>query len=178
MHKNRFVIFGGPTLDSFTGSLLKTVMAPWDEKPSFYLPFAQPPLPCDGCGYCKNQPACKYHDLDEFFETFSKAEEIILVFPVYNNSFPAPLKALLDRFQRFYAARFFRNEKPPMAGCRTVTLVMTMGNKNDVTPLILAQLKPLFSICGCTLIKSVVLTGTDTLSPDAPLKPHITQYYS
>lgn len=36
------------------------------------------------------------------------ADAVIVATPVYNLSFPAPMKALFDRFQRYYEAHFRR----------------------------------------------------------------------
>lgn len=172
------VISGIPSGSVFTKRLLADVTDRLEAEPICYNAFLTPPLPCDGCGYCKHQAACKHRDLDDFFANFAAAEHIILAFPVYNNSFPAPLKALLDRFQQYYYARFVRNMRPPMSGKRTVTLVMTMGSNRDVTPLILEQLRPIFTICGCRLGTSIVLTGTDHLLPTDALTPIVTHYES
>ena len=95
------------------------------------------------------------------FEYFKNSDEVFFAFPVYNGSFPAPLKALIDRFQIFYNARFFKNKHPPIEGVRQVTLIITAGGKIDPLPLITAQLKPIFTVCGCKLKKAVVLSGTD-----------------
>lgn len=170
------VVSGIPSGSVYTQKLLATVTDALTEAPLLYDAFSALPIPCDGCGYCKAHPACKHRDLDRFFEAFSAADHIIFAFPVYNNSVPAPLKALLDRFQQFYYARFVRGERPPMPGRRTVTLVMTMGADHDVTPLILEQLRPIFTICGCRLRKSIVQVGTDRLSSADSLTPILKTY--
>ena len=158
---DNLIIYGSPNKSSFTMKLLKKSAAEKLKNSYFYDCFEKNPAPCDGCGICKVNDACKFDDLNEFFENFKSAKEVIFAFPVYNGSFPAPLKSLIDRFQIFYNARFFKNKRPPVAGKRDVTLVITAGGEFDPLPLIMAQLKPLFTVCGCSLKRAVVLIGTD-----------------
>lgn len=158
---NNLIIYGSPNKSSFTMELLKKVTAEKFENSYLYNCFEKSPKPCDGCGLCKVKDFCKYDDLKEFFESFENSDEVFFAFPVYNGSFPAPLKALIDRFQIFYNARFFKNKRPPIEGVRQVTLIITAGGKIDPLPLITAQLKPIFTVCGCKLKKAFVLGGTD-----------------
>ena len=115
---NKLIIYGSPNKNSFTMELLKKVTAEKFENSYVYDCFENSPNPCDGCGFCKVKDSCKFDDLNQFFENFKKAEKIFFAFPVYNGSFPAPLKALIDRFQIFYNARFFKNKRPPIEGVR------------------------------------------------------------
>ena len=156
------IIYGSPNKDhSFTMELLKKVEPDFLDNSIFFDCFDASPKPCDGCGFSKKADNCKYADLNSFFDNFKAASRVIIAFPVYNGSFPSPMKALFDRFQQFYNARFFKNKQPPIKGIREVTLVMTAGSKNDPLPIILAQLKPIFTVCGCRLKKAVMLMGTD-----------------
>ena len=159
---DNLIIYGSPNKDhSFTMELLKKVEPDFLDNSVFFDCFNASPKPCDGCGFCKRADNCKYTDLNGFFDAFKAASRVIFAFPIYNGSFPAPMKALIDRFQQFYNARFFKNKRPPIEGMRDVTLVITAGSKNDPLPLIAAQLKPLFTVCGCRLKKAVMLLGTD-----------------
>ena len=154
------ILYGSPNINSFTMELLKSVNN-MDNDSYFFDCFKSSPKPCDGCGFCKTKDGCKFGDLEEFFKEFEKAKNIIIAFPVYNGSFPAPLKAVIDRFQFFYNRRFFKNIKPPIKGKRNVTLVITAGSNENPLPLITAQLKPVFTVCGCKLKNAVMLLGTD-----------------
>ena len=68
--------------------------------------------------------------LDIFFEDFEDADYIAFFTPVYNNFFPAPLKALIDRFQRYYSARFCRGANPPIAKPKKVGAVIVSGSNS------------------------------------------------
>ena len=174
-HKN-LVVFGSPSRDSFTAQLLNEMLERLPGGAVIFDCFATPPAPCDGCGRCKTEAGCRHGDLDGFFTPFAEADQVIFAFPVYNNSFPAPLKALIDRFQLFYNARFSRHEKHPVPGRREVTVLLTRGGPQDVSELVLAQLRPVFTVTGCVLKRCVVLTDTDRLTPGQPLHPVMTDY--
>ena len=133
-------------------------------------------MPCTDCGLCKVKTECCFTDLDRFFNDFQKATNVIFAFPVYNGSVPSPLKSLIDRFQRFYNARFCQNIKPPMAGSRKVTLLITSGSGKNYTDDILKQFVPMFTISGCTLSAVNSLKGTDLLTNADKICPEIKHY--
>ena len=156
------IIYGSPKKSSFTMELLEKSLNEDISSFEFYDCFEKIPKPCIDCGYCKENEGCCFDDLKDFFENFKNAKKVIFAFPVYNGSFPAPLKALIDRFQFLYNDRFYKKRRPPIEGVRDVTLVITAGAKSDPLPIITNQLSPLFTICGCKLKKAIVLTGTDS----------------
>ncbi len=170
MEDKTLIIYASPKSGSFTEKLLISEVGSLSLYPVFDC-FKELPLPCNDCGYCKTKNGCSKSDLDRFFLDFEKAEKIVIAFPVYNSSVPAPLKALLDRFQRFFSARFLRGIKPPMDGKREVTLIITSGSDKDLLEDILKQITPIFTISGCTLKKCITLKSTDKLSKDGILTP-------
>ena len=170
------IVFGSPKHNSFTAKLVNGIKPIFGDDCITYDCFKMSPAPCDACNHCQKTDGCKFTDLNEFFDNFEKAEEIIIAFPLYNGSFPAPLKALIDRFQRFYNKRFALGIKPPMKGKRDVTLIITSGSKTDHLPQIISQLSPLFTISGCTLKKAIILNGTDSLSPNQKLNPKTIEF--
>ncbi|MBR0413347.1 MAG: flavodoxin family protein [Eubacterium sp.] len=88
------------------------------------------PAPCVACNYCEQHDGCANKDLDIFFEDFEDADYIAFFTPVYNNFFPAPLKALIDRFQRYYSARFCRGANPPIEKPKKVGAVIVSGSNS------------------------------------------------
>jgi multimeric flavodoxin WrbA len=60
-------------------------------------------LPCTGCETCKNTKHCILQDdMNEIYDLFHMAINIIIVSPIYFMHVPSPLKALIDRTQVFY----------------------------------------------------------------------------
>lgn len=120
--------------------------------------------PCIDCGYCKVHRACVFSDMDDIDRYLKKADLLIFVSPVYNFSFPAPMKAVLDRMQRYFCARFYGNLRPPIDKRKKAVLLASCGSK-DISGIKImeAQLNKIFTIINCSLIGSVLLKGTDTL---------------
>ncbi len=123
--------------------------------------FATPPLPCDDCGHCKTAAGCSKPDLREFYAAFEASDLVVIATPVYNRGFPAPLKALLDRLQVYYNARFARGVKKPIETPRDVVMLLTCGGRDDCTAALTEQLKPALTVTNATLTATQIVCGTD-----------------
>ena len=93
---------------------------------------------------------------------FETCDIFVLVTPVYYNSFPAPLKAVIDRFQRYYSARFSRGIKPPIAKPRVAAILATCGSGDrDGLSEIKNQFKRAATVLNCTVAGAAFARGTD-----------------
>ena len=117
--------------------------------------------PCTDCRACRKSEGCALNDMDAFFADFETADGIIIASPVYNMSFPSPLKAIIDRMQRYYSARFFLHKRPPIAKYRPVALLLSAGSKEEDGVLAAQQLKKIFTVTNCELLCQVTLNDTD-----------------
>ena len=127
--KTFMIINGSPRKDGISAELVKQV------KPYFldceikeYNIYDLAPAPCTDCKYCEYHEGCSNHDLDIFFEDFEAADYVAFFTPVYNNFFPAPLKAVIDRFQRYFNARYKRGANPPVEKRKKVGVVISSGS--------------------------------------------------
>ena len=119
-------------------------------------------LPCTGCGFCKSEEACAMHDFDEIDALLRRADGIVVATPVYNLSFPSPLKAIVDRTQRYFEARFSLLKKPPIEKPKTAVLLVTLGSDDlDGVDVITRQLKMIFSVMNTSLDGLAVWPRTD-----------------
>lgn len=118
--------------------------------------------PCIACGYCQKTEGCAFHDLDAFNQALRACDLLIIAAPVYNLSFPAQLKAVIDRFQRYFEARFSRGIRPAIAAHRDAVLLLTMGRYDPFAVEVCEKtLKQSFSVMNTTLKNTVVLPNTD-----------------
>ena len=118
--------------------------------------------PCIACGACKVKDGCIYHDMDAFDAAFRTCDLFVVASPVYNLSFPAQFKALLDRFQRYFEARFTRGVRPVMEKKRKAVLLLTMGQHDDFAVEVCEKtLHQSFSILNVKLIRTLCLPDTD-----------------
>ncbi len=121
------------------------------------------PAPCIACNYCEQHDGCSNKDLDIFFEDFEDADYIAFFTPVYNNFFPAPLKAVIDRFQRYYSARFCRGAKPPIAKPKKVGVVIASGsNARQNADYMTAALKQSFTVLNGEVRARYYIPNTDS----------------
>ena len=127
--------------------------------------YALAPAPCTACCYCEQHDGCSNHDLDIFFEDFENADYIAVFSPVYNNFFPAPLKAVIDRFQRYYSARFCRGANPPIEKEKSAGLVITSGsNARQNADFMYNTLKQSMAVLNTELKARYYIPGTDSKS--------------
>lgn len=125
------------------------------------------PTPCNACGYCKACNGCSKKDLEEFFKKFETADVIVFATPIYFMGVPAPMKALIDRFQRYYEARFRRNTKNPIEKRRKAALIVTSGSDGEIGyEVIKHQLLQAFTVLNIELRGSMLARNTDKCGID------------
>ena len=101
--------------------------------------------------------------MDAFFADFETADGIIIASPVYNMSFPSPLKAIIDRMQRYYSARFFLDKRSPVAKRRPVAMLLSAGSPDENGDFSAMQLRKIFTVTNCELLCRVTLNNTDNI---------------
>lgn len=156
------IITGSPHKNGHTSKLIARYLSKHAiSADAIYSAYDMLPLPCIDCGFCKSVSHCTQRDLDEFYNDFEHCTRLIIAFPVYNAGLPSPMKAILDRMQVFYNARFYRNISPPIADPKSVSILTTQGSDKPYEKIILAQLEPVFTVTNCTLLEYICEKGTD-----------------
>ena len=87
--------------------------------------------PCNGCNFCEENGRCAHRDLDEFYKQFEECDRVIFLTPVYNGTFPAPLKSLVDRFQVYYTIFYHNGKVQPIKKKREAYLVVSSGRDGE-----------------------------------------------
>ncbi len=75
--------------------------------------------PCKDCRYCWHKKGCSIHDgMDEVYRLLEECDNVVLASPMYFHSVTGKLKALIDRFQVYWAGhvRGDMPEKPLRKG--------------------------------------------------------------
>ena len=161
--KKFLIIDGSPRKDGVCAELIRQV------KPYFidceikeYDTFALAPAPCCDCKYCEFHEGCCNHDLDIFFEDFEAADYIAFFTPVYNNFFFFFFKAVVDRFQRYYSARFKRGANPPIEKFKRVGTVIVAGsNARAASDYMTNTLKQSFAVLNGEVCARYFIPNTD-----------------
>ena len=100
--------------------------------------------------------------LDQIDDMIRRADMLVFATPVYNLTFPAPLKAIVDRFQRYFEARFALGLRPPIAKPKRAALLMTQGSGDPFgAQAIEKQLRMTFTVMNTQLDEIVLWTDTD-----------------
>lgn len=158
------VLFGSPHKDGFTARLLSEFLQPLRGAANIKIidSYDSEIAPCTGCGLCACREVCSQGDFDELDRLIRQADLIVVATPVYVLSFPAPLKAIVDRTQRYFSARFSIGVNPPIAKHKSAVLLATCGSQNlEGVRIISKQLKMIFSVMNTTLDREVVWPNTD-----------------
>lgn len=165
------VIYGGPRqngatanmLQCFTELLSRSAVEHSLPPVAFvrYTAYACGFAPCTDCRACSRSEGCVQRDMDDFFRDFETADALIFATPIYNMSFPAPLKTILDRMQRYYNARFSLGKRPPIVKRRPAVLLMAAGSPDENGSIAVRQLERSFTVTNCALVGHCIRNGTD-----------------
>ncbi len=167
-------IMASPRKTGYTAKLLGSLLREFPKGTNIEIVnlYELNPIPCNACGYCKAGNGCSKKDLEDFFKKFETADVIVFATPIYFMGVPAPFKALLDRFQRYYEARFRRNMQNPIEKHRKAVLIVTSGSDGEIGyEVIKHQLLQAFTVlnielCGTTLARNTDKCGVDNTDVD------------
>ena len=163
--KHALVLFSSPHKDGYTKKLLEAFLdrlkgKDWQVKS---LDICKVNIhPCIACGYCQKADGCAFRDLDEFDRDLRACDLLVIATPVYNLSFPAQLKAVIDRFQRYFEARFARGIRPAIATHRDAVLLLTMGRYDPFAVEVCEKtLRQSFSVMNTTRRRATLVKAGD-----------------
>ena len=161
-HPKTLVVFASPHPQGATARLLdKYLTAKGITEYATFDCYATPVAPCNDCGACKQAFRCRLRDLDAFLEQFTPCTRVIFAFPIYNAGVPAPLKALLDRFQLFFNARFCLGRPKGSMPQKEAALLYTCGQKDGYASQVRAIFEPMFTVMDTQLTEILVTSDTD-----------------
>lgn len=162
-------LMGSPRKNGYTAKLLGALLREFPKGTDIEIVslYELNPTPCNACGYCKAGNGCSKKDLEEFFKKFETADVIIFATPIYFMGVPAPMKALIDRFQRYYEARFRRNVKYPIEKRRKAALIVTSGSDGEIGyEVVKHQFLQAFSVLNIELGGAMLARNTDKCGVD------------
>lgn len=167
--KKVLALVASPRKTGYTAKLLNALLHEFPKGTAIEIAnlYELNPKPCNACGYCKACNGCSKKDLEEFLKKFEEADIIIFATPIYFMGVPAPFKALIDRFQRYYEARFRRGIKTPIEKRRKAVLVVTSGSDGEIGfEVIKHQLLQAFTVLNIELKGAVLVRNTDKCGID------------
>lgn len=120
--------------------------------------------PCIGCYRCFNEGVCTFEDdMDAIYTALEEASLLVVCSPVYTNTVPAGLKAVMDRCQALHARRTLFGRRHPKEERRGLffSVAGRVGQENFAA--ILPVAVAFFSLVGYPLAESPCFDGMDHL---------------
>lgn len=164
--KDMLIIYGSPHSKGSTSELLSVFIKDFEESGSWNIhtvdTYQLNPHPCTGCRLCAKKESCAFEDMDKLDKELRQSDLLVIASPIYNYSFPSPLKAVLDRWQRYFEAHFALGKKPAIKKHRRAVALLTMGSDEDFgVEVATYQLKRAFSVMNTELYGCAVWSATD-----------------
>lgn len=159
------VFFASPRENGNTEKLLGSFLSglPREAEVRVFSAYKINARPCTACGECGDKLCCVHNDLDFLDEYIVNADVVVFATPIYYCSVPSPLKAIFDRFQKYYAAK--ERGETIFAGNRKGAILLTLGRSGKMSiPLVEQQIKNAFDAISCEYIGTAYANFTDTLS--------------
>lgn len=177
-NKTALVFFGSPHTNGYTAQLLQEFLQylAADYQIVFVDSYREKIAPCTACGFCERQEGCSLRDFDAIHHHLCSCDLLVVASPIYNLSFPAPLKAILDRMQRYFSARFSLGKKPPIPKHKRSILLLTSGSDCDEgADIMRRQLEMIYTVIHATLEQQILWKSTDRQVPLSLLQEEIRQ---
>lgn len=123
--------------------------------------------PCKGCGGCNRAGRCVIEDsFQELFDKLIVCDGVVFASPLYFMNVPARGKALIDRCQSFWAAKYSLGMDLFTGRKRLGLLVSCSGKKHGpggshIFRGIEDTMTYVFDALGMEMLKSLLITGVD-----------------
>ena len=118
--------------------------------------------PCIGCYRCFNDGVCTFEDdMEAIYDALEHASLLVVCSPVYTNTVPAGLKAVMDRCQALHARRTIAGRRPTKKDRRGLffSVAGRVGDENFAAILPVAE--AFFSLAGYPLAGTACFGGMD-----------------
>ena len=167
LYKKILVVYGSPHQNGPTSVLVEALVGALPDTCTVtrFECFKRFARPCVDCKICHMAPMCAFDDLEDYYELLESADAIVFAAPVYNSSFPAPMKAVLDRGQRYWAQRFVLGERFGDGTKRPAVLLTAAGSCRGGGACMEQQLRPALTVIGAELVRCVHYEGADDDMP-------------
>jgi multimeric flavodoxin WrbA len=160
-----FVLSGSPRRCGYTAQMLECFFECWDgikKNTVIFNAYEANIKPCIHCGHCKKIRGCIYDDFIPVDEGLRTADILIVASPVYGMGFPAPLKAMFDRSQQYFEAKYSLGIEHPVEKHKAALFFAACGQA-DVSGVTMMkkQLTLEFKLLNAKLAGTVVFRNTD-----------------
>lgn len=161
--KKATVLFGSPHNDGHSSKLLSSFLSGLKNYDVNVIDSYKVGIkPCIDCKHCIQNSKCSLNDFSQIDEFIRLSSLIIIATPVYNLSFPAPLKAIFDRMQLYYSYKVSNKRVIPKNVSKKCILLLTCGkSQHPAIDIIKEQLKLILLPLNSKLDYSITIENTD-----------------
>ncbi|MDR2795177.1 MAG: flavodoxin family protein [Spirochaetaceae bacterium] len=170
-----FVLFGSPRKNGYTARMLEYFFECWGgddikKHTVIFNAYDAGIKPCIHCGHCKKIRGCIYDDFIPVEQGLNTADILIVASPVYGLGFPSPLKAVFDRAQQYFEAKFSLGIGTPVSKHKAALFFASCGSADGSgAAMMKKQLLLEFRLFNAELLQTVVLRNTDNIDFDKGL---------
>ena len=107
--KKAVILYASPRNDGNTKQLAELFLSQCDCEIISYNMYEENISPCVACDACASANSCFMTDNEHILKDLFSCDYVIFATPVYCYSFPAPMKAFLDRLQPYYSDEKYKN---------------------------------------------------------------------
>ncbi|MBR0423045.1 MAG: flavodoxin family protein [Clostridia bacterium] len=161
MNNNILILYGSPHKNGNTNKLLNSFLKNlFYDKINIINAYEKSAHPCIDCKNCRKEAKCVFKDLNDFDNFIKSSNILIIASPIYNHSLPSPLKAIIDRMQRYYSEKIFlktKNNYPP----KKAFILLSQGSDENLEKEILSQITPNLKLINTKSIEVFTLKATD-----------------
>jgi multimeric flavodoxin WrbA len=123
---------GSPNKDSKTFALTKQILKNTEQVVHIFNPYMMNIASCDDCKYCHYKNECiKNDDMSNIYSLLNETDTVIISSPIYFGHFSDPIMKLINRFQKYYSAKWIQKETN-VPVIRNLVIVATAGHSEKM----------------------------------------------
>lgn len=156
------ILFASPNENGNTSYLLEKYLEGQKGEVNIFDAFKENVKPCIDCGYCSTHNSCSIKDnMTDIYHKIDDCDVFVIASPIYFSAFPAPLKAMLDRFQLYWSKKYTQNNNSSLKNKRGI-LILTAGSNNEKILInVEATASAILPAIGAKLNEKIYVLNTD-----------------
>lgn len=118
--------------------------------------------PCQECGGCERTGRCVLQDaMQDVYQKIFQADMVVIASPIFFGSLPAQVKAMIDRYQCRWVARYVLMEKEAPRPKKGVLILVEGSTREDFFQNAESIVKNFFAVSNIKLTDKLYCPGLD-----------------
>lgn len=161
---NTVVLFSSPNKSGNTAYLLEKYLEALKGEVDIFDAFKEDVKPCIACGYCDSHNSCSIKDkMINIYNKIDDCDVLVIASPIYFSAFPAPIKAMFDRFQLYWSKKYIQKCDVSIKSKKGI-LILTAGSNNEkMLPHVEITAKAILSTIGAQIDHKIYALNTDNV---------------